>query len=143
MATVTVENSAVNLTIQNLSAHAIVALNRKLEIGGSADVPRRYLNYDRAKDLAELINAGYISVTVDDTTYSLSGFGPLTAEFIQGLAEPTGAPFAGVLSYPTASRPAAGAVPDGTMAWDSTLAQPIWAKAAGATGWVDATGADA
>lgn len=40
----------------------------------------------------------------------------------------------------TGNRPTA---VDGTMYYDSTLAIPIWAKAASATGWIDATGADA
>jgi len=142
MATVTVETSAVYLTVQNLSSWSIVAMNRKLGPGASADVPRRYINYWRAKDLAELVNKGYISITIDNQVYSLSGYGPLSVEFIQGLAEPTAAPFSGLLTFANADRPGVGGMPDGTMIWNTDTLIPNWADATSGTGWVDATGAD-
>jgi hypothetical protein len=111
-----VQTNDIKLTIHNSSAHTLVVVSAKLTPGQSKTVPLRYVleNYQRALELAALVNSGAIQITYNNTTYSYTDVGPLTPEYLAGLATPSAKQYGQASATGLAvARPAIAHVPAG------------------------------
>lgn len=86
-----VQTTDIKLTIHNSSAQTLVAVSVKLTPGQTKTVPLRYVleNYQRALDLSSLVNAGKIQITFNNASYDYINVGPLTPDYLAGLATPS------------------------------------------------------
>jgi len=112
------QSNDVKLTIHNSSAQTLVVVSVKLTPGQSKTVPLRYVleNYQRALDLSSLVNDGKVQITYNNTAYNYVNVGPLTPEYLAGLATPSAKQFGqSSMTGLAAGRPAFGDVPTGFM----------------------------
>lgn len=111
-----IQTDDVQLTIYNYSAYTLVVVNVKLAPGQSKTVPLRYVleNYQRSLELASLVNNGDIQITYNNTTYNYTDIGPLTPEYLAGLATPSAKQYGQASATGLAvERPAIANVPEG------------------------------
>ena len=138
MAIQTVQASALNLRIQNLTNDRVNVLKVSVPGGGHRTAPITRINhYDRAVEVADLVHLGVIQVTLDTLEYGYQQ-APLSELQIKSLASPSATPYGTSPAYADATRPNPADVPVGFTIFNT---DDNFINCSDGTNWRDPTGA--